>query len=244
MNDPKQSLCFALDVPDGREAVELVETLTPHVGLFKVGLELFVREGPGLLASIRSAGAERIFLDLKFHDIPRTVRRALRSASRLGVDFVSVHCECLRGFLLGEEGDETRPFPGVLGVTVLTSVPEDALDPLGYRPGTPVLDLVLRRAKIARDAGCAGVVCSGKEVAAVRELVGPGMFLLTPGVRPAWSLLEGDDQARVHTPAEAIRAGSDCVVVGRPIRSAADPREAAGKVLAEIEEGYRARGRR
>ena len=241
MKDPKECLCFALDVPGSEEARRLVEELAPCAGVFKVGLELFVKEGPGLLASIKEWGAEKIFLDLKLHDIPRTVERARRSAGRLPVDFLSVHCEGMWPGAGGSEPPEKDARPSLLGITVLTSLPEEDLPRLGYAEGLSATDLVLMRAAIAQEAGCAGVVCSGREVEAVRDRFGPDFILLTPGVRPAWSVVAGDDQARVLTPAEAIRRGSDLIVVGRPIAQAAGPGEAARKVLDEIQEGLKSR---
>jgi orotidine-5'-phosphate decarboxylase len=241
MPDPKDSLCFALDVSSSEEAGRLVGLLAPHVGLFKVGLELFVKEGPGLLTSIKGWGAGRIFLDLKLHDIPRTVERACRSAAQLPVDYLSVHSE---GLWAGPEKGRTQEpgkTPLLLGITVLTSLPQEDLPLLGYAKGLTVTDLVLMRAEIARKAGCAGVVCSGREVEAVRGRFGPDFTILTPGVRPAWSAVAQDDQARVLTPYEAIRSGSDVVVVGRPIAQAEAPADAARKVLDEIREGLEAR---
>ena len=243
MPDPKDCLCFALDVPGTGEARRLVETLAPWVGLFKVGLELFVKEGPALLPSIRAWGAERIFLDLKFHDIPRTVRRARRSAGRLPVDFLSVHCESLLDGEQETQPEEQEALPALLGITLLTSLSEEDLRRLGYAEHLSVTDVVLARAEIARKAGCAGVVCSGREVEAVRGRFGPDFIILTPGVRPAWSVVDRDDQARILTPYDAIRAGSDFVVVGRPIAQAPDPCQAARKVLDEIREGLQGRGR-
>jgi orotidine-5'-phosphate decarboxylase len=242
MSDPKESLCFALDVPGVGEARRLVELLAPCVGLFKVGLELFVKEGPGLLSSIHSWGAERIFLDLKLHDIPRTVRRARRSAGHLPVDFLSVHCESLLlDDLEGPKLSDQEALPSLLGITVLTSLSEGDLRRLGYAGHGSVTDVVLTRAEIAKKAGCAGVVCSGREVGAVRDRFGPDFIILTPGVRPAWSVVSEDDQARILTPYEAIRSGSDFVVLGRPISQAEDPAEAARRVLDEIQDGLKAR---
>jgi orotidine-5'-phosphate decarboxylase len=243
MKDPKECLCFALDVPGAEEARPLVEELAPYIGVFKVGLELFVKEGPGLLASIKGWGAEKIFLDLKLHDIPRTVERARRSAATLPVDFLSVHCEALWPDPGERQTPDGEAGPSLLGITVLTSLPEADLPRLGYAEGLSALDLVLKRAQIAQEAGCAGIVCSGKEVEAVRSRFGPDFVLLTPGVRPAWTAVAGDDQARILTPAEAIRKGSDLIVVGRPIAQAPDPGEAARKLLEEIEEGLKARSK-
>ncbi len=243
MRDPKECLCFALDVPGAEEARRLVEQLAPHVGLFKVGLELFVREGPGLVVSVKEWGAEKIFLDLKLHDIPRTVQRARRSAGRLPVDFLSVHCESLWAGPHGGEPPGEGVKPAMLGVTVLTSLPEEDLPHLGYAAGLSGIDLVLMRAEMAKKGGCAGIVCSAREVEAVRNRFGADFTLLTPGVRPAWSEIARDDQARVLTPSEAIRRGSDFVVVGRPIAAASDPPEAARRILDEIDQGLKARSK-
>lgn len=240
MKDPKECLCFALDVPETEEARRYVQTLSPYVGLFKVGLELFVKEGPGLLLSVKEWGAEKIFLDLKLHDIPRTVERARSSAGRLPVDFLSVHCEALWAGPGGRQPEKEETGPSMLGITVLTSLPADDLAHLGYAEGLSVTDLVLKRAEMAERGGCAGVVCSGREVEAVRSRFGPDFTILTPGVRPAWSVVAKDDQARVLTPYDAIRRGSDFVVVGRPIAEAPDPGEAARKILDEIEQGLKA----
>jgi len=242
MADPKESLCFALDVSRTNEARRLVGLLGPHVGLFKVGLELFIKEGPAILSSIRDWGAKGIFLDLKLHDIPRTVRRAWRSAAHLPVDFLSVHSESL--LMDDPEGpklSDQEALPSLLGITILTSLSEGDLRRLGYAEHSSVTDIVLTRAEIAKKAGCAGVVCSGREVGAVRDRFGPDFIILTPGVRPAWSLVSGDDQARILTPYDAIRSGSDFVVVGRPISQAEDPAEAARKVLDEIGQGLKDR---
>jgi len=241
MTNPKESLCFALDVPGAREAEKLVRMLAPYVGLFKVGLELFVKEGPGLLTSIHQWGAEKIFLDLKFHDIPRTVRQAQQSAGHHPVNYLSVHSECIRNRQDQSERWDAKGLPGLLGITVLTSLAEGDLASLGYSSRISLMELVLLRAKIAQEAGCAGVVCSGKEVQKVREQAGSDFIILTPGVRPAWASVAKDDQARIFTPYEAIRSGSDFVVIGRPIHSAPDPREAAEKILKEIALGYRDR---
>ncbi len=241
MTDPKESLCFALDVPGAEEAQRMVKMLAPYVGLFKVGLELFVREGPELLSSIKQWGAEKIFLDLKYHDIPRTVRQAQRSAGHLPVNYLSVHSECIRKRPDQPELWDQKGLPGLLGITVLTSVAEADLAALGYSRRLSLMELVLLRAELAQEAGCAGVVCSGKEVRKVREQVGPGFLILTPGVRPAWAAVDKYDQARVFTPYEAIRSGSDFVVIGRPIHKAPKPQEAAEKILEEIAQGYKDR---
>lgn len=241
MQDPRERLCFALDVQDRTAAGKFVTLLSDVVGLFKVGLELFVREGPDLLLEMKDRGARRIFLDLKFHDIPRTVLGALRSASLLPVEFLSVHAEALW------QGREQRGpqalarGPKLLGITVLTSLGEEDLEKIGYGTGLSLKNLVLLRACIAREGGCAGVVCSAAEVAELRVRFGPGFLLFVPGIRPEGLRVSGDDQSRVFTAYDAVLRGADCVIVGRPIRQAADPVEAAGRLVEEIRRGLRDR---
>lgn len=238
MSLPKNSaagrLIFALDVPGRDEAVQWAKRLRGCVGCFKVGLELFVREGPQVIEAVREAGEADIFLDLKLHDIPATVQGALESAAKLKVKFITVHA-----------GDGGASFDKValkndfglevLGVTVLTSVPGERLPKMGYPADLTIEDLVLTRAALALDMGCSGVVCSGKEIRPLREKLGAGFSIVVPGIRPAWSVLEKDDQARIVTPAEAVQAGADYIVVGRPIREAKDPAEAAKKIVDETE---------
>jgi orotidine-5'-phosphate decarboxylase len=232
---PKDYIIFPLDVPDRSLALTYVDRLKNHVGLFKVGLELFISEGPSILASIREITTAGIFLDLKLHDIPETMRRAFMAASTHRPQFVTVHCDEGGGFLRPMAGND----PGntqILAVTLLTSLDQAKLKALGYA-GTYVQDLsalVLLRARIARNAGCQGVVCSGHEVARIKADLGKDLVAVTPGIRPAWSLVKEDDQKRIVTPADAVKAGADYIVVGRPIRDAADPAQAAKKVADEI----------
>ncbi|MEW6444162.1 MAG: orotidine-5'-phosphate decarboxylase [bacterium] len=240
--DPGESLCFALDVPDREAARDLVTRLAGTVGLFKVGLELFVSEGPSLLREMAGWGAAKIFLDLKLHDIPRTVLGACRSAGRAPVELLSVHAEALWQSGRSRDRSISEAGPRLLGITVLTSVADQDLEPLGYARGLSVSELVVLRASIAREAGCAGVVCSGREVGLIRKRLGADLLVLAPGIRPEWALVSGDDQSRVRTAYGAIREGADYVVVGRPIRDAPDPREAAARIVEEIERGYRDRG--
>jgi len=212
-----------------------VEALDGHVGLFKVGLELFIAEGPDLLREIRNRTDAGIFLDLKLHDIPATVKRAFLAASAYGPQFVTVHCDEGNGILK----DVAQENPGktrILGVTVLTSLNREKLETSGYAReyAEDVSELVLLRASMAKAAGCHGVVCSGLEAARVRKEIGPEMVIVTPGIRPAWTLVDQDDQKRIVTPADAVRNGSDYVVIGRPIRDAASPRDAARRVAEEI----------
>jgi len=235
MKSPEDYIIFPLDVPSHDQAMSCVEALDGHVGLFKVGLELFIAQGPDLLREIRNRTDAGIFLDLKLHDIPATVKRAFLAASMHRPQFVTVHCDEGNGILK----DVAEKNPGntrILGITVLTSLNREKLRESGYARdyAEDVLELVLLRARMAREAGCQGVVCSGLEAARVREEIGPDMVIVTPGIRPAWTVVDQDDQKRIVTPADAVRNGSDYVVIGRPIRDAASPRDAAKRVAEEI----------
>jgi orotidine-5'-phosphate decarboxylase len=235
MKSPQDYIVFPLDVPEYDQAISFVEALDGHVGLFKVGLELFIAQGPGLLKEIRNRTTAGIFLDLKLHDIPATVKRAFLAASMHRPQFVTVHCDEGDGVLK----DVAQKNPGntrILGVTVLTSLNREKLREAGYAKqyAEDVSDLVLLRARMAKAAGCHGVVCSGLEAARVRKEIGPEMIIVTPGIRPAWTVVDQDDQKRIVTPADAVRNGSDYVVIGRPIRDAASPRDAAKRVAEEI----------
>lgn len=236
---PEKRIIFPLDLPTLDEALGFVALLKSRVGVFKIGLELFVAEGPGAVSAVREAApGTEIFLDMKFHDIPATVRGAMGSAATLGVDFVTVHCDEGKGLLRAAvEGAGTTK---VLGVTVLTSLSEEGLAEAGIDPRfADVKELVVHRARTAREAGCAGIVCSGREARAVREALGPETLIITPGIRSAGDA--AGDQLRTSTPAEAVANGADYIVVGRPIRKAADPVEAAARIAGEIEEGLKER---
>lgn len=235
MRAPKDYIIFPLDVPSEAEARRLVELLADRVGMFKVGLELFVRSGPGIVRLVESAGAAGVFLDLKLHDIPATVERAMTGVAELGVRLVTVHCgESRRMLEAAVAGSGGRV--GVLGITVLTSVSAADLGAAGFLApsGEDLAGLVYRRAESARAAGCAGVVCSGWEAAGIKQAFGRDFLAVTPGIRPAWRAGDRDDQKRVMTPAEAVAAGADYLVIGRPIRDAPDPRAAALKIAEEI----------
>ena len=239
--EPKEQLILALDVSNRAEALRLVELLGAEVGLFKVGWQLFMAEGPGLLSDlVRNLGAGRIFLDLKIYDISNTLKGALRQMVP-GLALVTIHNNLGPGSLtaiLSETGSTFK----VMAVTVLTNLSGEDLRAEGYAPEY-VQDpsrLVLLRAESARAAGCHGVICSGREVRAVKEACGKDFLVVCPGIRPAWSVVAGDDQKRVVTPAEAIKNGADYIVVGRPIRTAADPVAAARRVVAEIAAGLAA----
>ena len=236
MKRPKDYLIFPLDVPTYEEAIRYVELLDEHVGLFKVGLELFVSVGPKILRGIRERSAAGIFLDLKFHDIPATVKNAFLAASAHGVTFTTVHCDEGRG-LLRSVVENNPSGTKILAVTVLTSLESKNLKELGYldRYVTDITELVMLRARMAKEAGCSGVVCSGLEVERVKVELGKDFIVVTPGIRPAWSVAGKDDQKRIITPHQAIQRGADYIVVGRPIRTAEKPIEATKRVLDEIE---------
>lgn len=234
-DDARRRLILALDVADGGRALELAARLKGRVGLFKVGLELFVAAGPQLLEELSRATHTEIFLDLKLHDIPATVRAAVDAASRFPVRFVTVHCDQPDRLTPPDRVHDARP--QLLGVTALTSLGPDDLRTAGwYASDLTMADLVGRRAEVALSAGCSGVVCSPSEAADVRRRFGTQPVIVTPGIRPAWALVDGDDQRRTASVADAVAAGSDYLVVGRPIRNAADPVDAAERVVDEIAE--------
>ena len=238
MKQPMDYLVFPLDVPTVASAREYIELLGSSVGMFKVGLELFTKAGPDIIAFIKKATDARIFLDLKLHDIPVTVQRAMAVIADLGVDFVTVHCSDSRDMLTAAVSGAGGKV-GVLGVTVLTSVSGDDLKAAGYRDEFVVdmQQLVMKRAVMAVETGCTGIVCSGLEVGTIKKRFGKDLVAVTPGIRPAWEPAGSDDQKRVVTPAVAVGDGSDYLVIGRPIRDADDPVKAAKKITAEIKSG-------
>jgi orotidine-5'-phosphate decarboxylase len=234
MPPPKDRLIFALDVPDRDEAERYVRLLQAEVGLFKVGLELFVAEGPAFLHLLSERYGAAYFLDLKFHDIPATVRRA-QARILPGARLATVHVDSGREILKTPDSRVK-----LLGVTLLTHLGRADLAAMGLAPEyQDPARLVLLRARLARQAGCDGVVCAGAEARLVKEACGPDFLVVCPGIRPAWAVVPGDDQSRITTPYEAIQAGADYIVVGRPIRQAADPVAAARRVVEEIAEGLR-----
>ena len=229
-------IIFSLDVASIEEAKTYIELLAEKVGLFKVGLELFIRCGSEVIDFIHSQTAARVFLDLKLHDIPATVGRAMARIADLGVAFATVHVgETRRMLEAAVEGSGGKV--GILGVTVLTSVSAKDLESAGYRPAFygDMSYLVLQRARLAREAGCAGVICSGYEAGQIKERFGKDFLAVTPGIRPAWAVTAKEDQRRITTPAQAISAGADYLVIGRPIRDAEDPRRAAVRIAQGIE---------
>jgi len=236
---PKDRLVIALDLDNDREALALVDELRDAVGMFKVGLQLFTAHGPDIVRRIIGKGA-RVFLDLKYHDIPNTVASASAEAVKLGVSIFNVHSlgglDMMKAAV--ESARETADNQGlqqplVLAVTILTS-----MDDLALRRDLKI-NRSLRRevshlATLAQRAGMSGVVASPQEIKMIRKAVRGQLVILTPGVRPAWA--GKDDQKRIMTPGEAIACGADYIVVGRPVLKAADRRAAVEKIVQEIEQ--------
>ncbi|HKS42110.1 MAG TPA: orotidine-5'-phosphate decarboxylase [Blastocatellia bacterium] len=232
----KDRLIVALDVPDRASALTLVEQLSGLVGMFKIGSQLFTAEGPDLVREI-VRGGEKVFLDLKFHDIPNTVAGAVESAARLGVSILNVHTlggsEMMRAaaHAVGDRGLLWITRPAVLGVTVLTSMDKADLADVGIP--SDLSAEVVRLATLAQDSGLDGIVASPHEIRLIRECITAERFIiLTPGIRPAWS--SKGDQKRIATPADAIRDGADFLVIGRAITDSDNPRAAAERILEEI----------
>jgi orotidine-5'-phosphate decarboxylase len=221
-------IAVALDAPDLETAARWAALVTPHVSTVKIGLELYLRYGPDAVASVRGASGVDIFLDLKLHDIPATVAGAARSVARLRPSLLTVHAAA--GSAAIRAAADTLPDTRVVAVTVLTSLGEADLGQIGL--AGPVSDAVRRLAALAVEAGARGLVCSPQEVAALRAEVGDDITLITPGVRPTGAAV--DDQARVATPEEALRAGANLLVIGRPITGAADPGAAASAIAATL----------
>ena len=253
----KERLIFALDIAEDIDrALEWVELLKDHVGMFKVGKEAFTHYGPDIISAIREVGG-KVFLDLKFHDIPNTVVGAAEAAVKLGVSMFNLHA--LGGKKMMEETVQSvekmakqsgTPIPVILAVTVLTSLSDDDLEMLGFSGAAG--EIVLNLARIARDAGVSGVVAPACEAVSIREACGEDFIIVAPGIRPTCPpealtgrrgmKIAGDDQKRTLTPREAIRRGADFIVVGRPIKMAKDPVGAADEISNEISEGLDLRG--
>jgi orotidine-5'-phosphate decarboxylase len=229
-------LAVALDAPDLDTAARWADLVTPHVSTLKVGLELYLRYGPDAVASVRGARGADVFLDLKLHDIPGTVGRAARALRRVRPDLLTVHAAAGADAL--KAAVQALPETKIVGVTVLTSLSLRDLGEIGFNGS--VSDAVLRLAVLAVRAGVRGLVCSPQEVAVVRAEVGPDITLVTPGVRLAGQ--SRDDQARTATPQEALSAGADLLVVGRPITGAADPGAAAAALAADLRRFARSAG--
>ncbi|MBD1549095.1 orotidine-5'-phosphate decarboxylase [Roseibium aggregatum] len=228
----RERLMLPLDVPTVDEARVLVEKTAGAVGIYKIGMELQFAGGLELARQLASEG-HKIFLDVKLHDIDNTIFSAVRNVAKMGMRFMTLHAypKTMRAAVRAIREDGVTDLC-LLGVTVLTSMDDDDLHEAGYRGR--VAELVAKRAADARTAGMGGIVCSPQEAAAMRPVLGDELVMVTPGIRPAGSA--AGDQKRIMTPGDAIRAGSDYLVVGRPISKADDPRAAAEAVVAEIEE--------
>lgn len=233
----KDKLVLPLDVNDRDSALRVVDQLKGSIGIFKVGMQLFTREGPEIVRLIQEKGV-KVFLDAKYHDIPNTVANAGRMATRLGVYMFNVHT--LGGYeMMALAAEATRRMaqglgvkrPIILGVTILTSIDQKILErEMGI--GRSVEDEIVHLASLAKKAGLDGAVASPKEIGIIRKACGEDFIILTPGIRPDWT--GKDDQRRTMTPAEAVEAGANFLVVGRPILQAADPVKAANKILEEM----------
>ena len=231
MQDPRQRLIVALDVSSAAAARKIVAAVGDSALTYKVGMQLYTAEGPSMVRELVASG-RRVFLDLKYHDIPNTVSSAVREAAQLGVSMLTVHAsgggKMLRA--AAEAAASQAAPPLVLAVTVLTSLDDSDLNKLGVRGN--VVDQVLRLAALALSSGCKGVVASAHEASALRQELGRDFTIVTPGVRPAGS--GHADQARVVTPGEAVASGATYIVVGRPITEAADPAAEARAILSQI----------
>jgi orotidine-5'-phosphate decarboxylase len=232
-----ECIILALDVPGYDEAMDVVRTFRDHIDIFKIGLELFTSAGPRIVEDINSMG-KKIFLDLKFHDIPNTVARSALAAARLGVFMFNVHASGGTGMMkqtadaLAEySADNNVPKPKLIGVTVLTSIDSRTLrEDIGVAADMP--DHVRHLASLARDAGLDGVVASPGDAADLRARFGKDFLIVTPGIRPSWSTM--DDQKRTSTPKAALDNGADYLVIGRAITSSPDPIDALKKIEDEI----------
>ncbi|WP_276619766.1 orotidine-5'-phosphate decarboxylase [Syntrophomonas wolfei] len=236
----QERIILALDVDSREQALALVKDLAPHVGAFKVGMQLFNSCGPKIVEEINQLGG-RVFLDLKFHDIPNTVAAAGRVITRLNCFMFNVHAAGGREMMrqvVEEVEDEAKKLavaaPLSLAVTVLTSISQEQLEEEIGVKGRKLKDLVVKWALMAKECGISGVVSSPQEIEAIRAACGPEFKIVTPGIRPAWS--EKNDQKRITTPGQALQMGADFMVIGRPITQAENPVEAALKIISELEE--------
>jgi len=227
--DARERLIVALDLPSVQAAESMVSRLGESVLFYKIGYQLAFAGGLPFAAGLIAAG-KQVFLDLKLHDIGNTVEKGVASVAQLGATFLTVHAypQTMKAAVEGKRGSALR----ILAVTVLTSYDDADLAAAGYDMSVP--ELAAARAQQARDTGIDGLVCSAEEAASLRDIAGPGMVLVTPGIRPAGSA--SGDQKRIMTPARAIEAGADYLVVGRPVVEAADPKKAAEAIVAEIEQ--------
>jgi len=230
----KEKIILVLDVSSREEAMKLVRPLYEYVGMFKVGMQLFTAEGPSLVKEIVDLGG-KVFLDLKFHDIPNTVSHGVLEAARLGVSLMTIHAAGGRAMMetvakeLQDKFGDRKPM--VVAVTVLTSLNDAGLEEVGI--ARPVAPQVVAMAKLAEECGIAGVVCSPQEIELVRRSIGPSFKIVTPGIRmPGQS---ANDQQRLATPREALAAGADYIVVGRAVTAASDPRQALTALVQSVQ---------
>ena len=231
MSDPRSKLIVALDLPDRDSALKAVGQLSGHVGYFKIGLELFTSEGPRLVEEIHGRG-EKVFLDLKLHDIPNTVRGAVRSVCRLGVQMLTVHAAGGPAMLAGaqEEAQASGSPPMLLAVTALTSLSDRDIQMLGVTGSAE--QWVERLAALAQESGIPGIVSSSKELPMLRRRFKDALEFVVPGIRPTGAAPQ--DQSRTATPGQAIKDGASYIVVGRPILQSADPAAAADLIVKEM----------
>ena len=225
------NLIVALDLPSAREALRLVEDLGEAADYFKVGVQLFTREGPSLVRELKDRD-KRVFLDLKYHDIPHTVARAVESAAELGIDMLTLHASGGSAMMRAARDAIGLEGPTLVGVTLLTSFSGSDIEEVWDKELRSIRDDVARLAALAAEAGLDGVVSSALEVEAVKRRHGSDFLVVTPAIRPAGA--QAGDQARTATPAEAVRAGADYLVIGRPIHAADDPRKAFEQILQEV----------
>jgi orotidine-5'-phosphate decarboxylase len=226
----KDKIIVPLDVTTIKASSELIRHIAGVIGFFKVGSQLFTAAGPAIVQEIKASGS-KVFLDLKFHDIPNSVRRAVESACALGVDMLTVHLSGGRSMCEAAVVGRGTAKTLILGVTVLTSLNDAAIAEIGYR--TSVEDEVLLLADLAKNVGITGLVASPLELVAIRNRFGSLFTTVIPGIRPKWS--ETGDHSRMMTPGEALTAGADYLVIGRPITAASDPLEAVKRIVDELE---------
>jgi orotidine-5'-phosphate decarboxylase len=227
----KNKIIVALDVPTAQAARELIKAIGGTVGFFKIGSQLFTSTGPHIVEEVRASGS-KVFLDLKYHDIPNTVRNAVESASALGVEMLTIHLSGGRAMCEAAVVGRGNSNVLILGVTVLTSLNDISLFEIGFR--SSVEDAVLLLAELAKNVGITGLVASPKELGILRERFGSLFTVVIPGIRPAWS--DADDQKRVLTPRQAVEAGADYLVIGRPITASKDPKTAVQTIVDELEQ--------
>jgi orotidine-5'-phosphate decarboxylase len=227
----KDRIIVPLDVPTAQAARELIKAIGGTIGFFKVGNQLFTSAGPAIVEEVLASGS-KVFLDLKYHDIPNTVRHAVESASALGVDMLTIHLAGGRSMCKAAVVGRGISKVLLLGVTVLTSLDDTALPEIGFRGS--VEDEVLLLAELAKNAGITGLVASPQELPILRERFGSLFTTVIPGIRPSWA--KPGDQRRILTPRQAVDAGADYLVIGRPITASTDPRTAALRIIEELEQ--------